>query len=193
MNSQPAANHLMHNLPLGWLELQNATKPVGYPFDFDPVAGIETVIYIAARVSEPFLHKVLTILYFADRLHLEQFGRLISGDHYIAMKNGPIASATFDLLGAARNGYTTHGFTVQNELVIPLRQANVLELSRSDVDCLDQAIAQYGQLGQAQLIKASQDLTWNAADSDNAIHLEQLVLGMEIKDALLDYVRNQHG
>ncbi|NIJ55500.1 Panacea domain-containing protein [Dyadobacter arcticus] len=42
--------------------------------------------------------KALKLIWLSDRYHLRQYGRTITGDQYFAMKNGPVASCTFDLL-----------------------------------------------------------------------------------------------
>jgi uncharacterized phage-associated protein len=42
--------------------------------------------------------KALKLIWLSDRYHLRHYGRTITGDQYFAMKNGPVASCTFDLL-----------------------------------------------------------------------------------------------
>ncbi|MCF2489151.1 Panacea domain-containing protein [Dyadobacter sp. CY347] len=42
--------------------------------------------------------RALKLIWLSDRYHLRQYGRTITGDQYFAMKNGPVASCTFDLL-----------------------------------------------------------------------------------------------
>ena len=42
--------------------------------------------------------KALKLIWLADRYHLRNYGRTITGDNYFAMKNGPVASATKDVL-----------------------------------------------------------------------------------------------
>ena len=69
---------------------------------FAPDKALESVLYIAARLAEPTIHEVLKIRYFADKLHLAQYGFLASGDDYVAMRFGPVASGTYNLLKAAR-------------------------------------------------------------------------------------------
>lgn len=69
---------------------------------FAPDKALESVLYIAAHLAEPTIHEVLKIRYFADKLHLAQYGFLASGDEYVAMKFGPVASSTYNLLKAAR-------------------------------------------------------------------------------------------
>lgn len=41
--------------------------------------------------------KALKLVYFADRYHLRRFGRPITGDEYLAMPYGPVASSAKDL------------------------------------------------------------------------------------------------
>lgn len=41
--------------------------------------------------------KALKLVYFADRYHLRRFGRPITGDEYLAMSYGPVASGAKDL------------------------------------------------------------------------------------------------
>jgi len=41
--------------------------------------------------------KALKLVYFADRYHLRRFGRPITGDEYLAMPFGPVASGAKDL------------------------------------------------------------------------------------------------
>ena len=45
--------------------------------------------------------KAIKLVWLSDRLHLRLYGRLITGDTYFALKNGPIPSATKDILNSA--------------------------------------------------------------------------------------------
>jgi uncharacterized phage-associated protein len=72
------------------------------PFTYDPKAALSAVLYVASRIPDPTFHKVATVLYFADRKHLERYGRLIFGDSYVATKHGPVPSGVYDLLKSAR-------------------------------------------------------------------------------------------
>lgn len=42
--------------------------------------------------------KAIKLIWLADRLHLRKYGRTITGDQYFAMINGPVPSATRDIL-----------------------------------------------------------------------------------------------
>lgn len=46
--------------------------------------------------------KLIKLLWAADRLSLRNFGRDITGDHYSALRYGPVASGTLDLMKACK-------------------------------------------------------------------------------------------
>ena len=143
---------------------------------FAPDKALESVLYIAARVAEPTIHEVLKIRYFADKLHLAQYGFLASGDEYVAMKFGPVASSTYNLLKAARGDqsgwiHPTFADLVRDSLAVDadhkslvvLRAADLSRLSPADIACLDQAILQYGNMGFDERTELSHDAAWQEA------------------------------
>jgi uncharacterized phage-associated protein len=73
-----------------------------YPFEFNLDKGIEAILYIAQKVDDPTFHRISKIMYFADRKHLEKYGRFICGDSYVAMKHGPVPSEIYDILKAVK-------------------------------------------------------------------------------------------
>jgi uncharacterized phage-associated protein len=67
-------------------------------FNFDESKAIEALVYVAgewAGITPFYLSKVL---FFADRDHLRQYGRPVTGDMYIAMANGPVPSRIYDMV-----------------------------------------------------------------------------------------------
>jgi hypothetical protein len=45
-------------------------------------------------------HTVLKVLFFADVNHLNNYGRPIVGDDYVALPHGPVPQTTYDILKA---------------------------------------------------------------------------------------------
>lgn len=153
--------------------------------NFDQNKALELILYIAERVSDPGFHRVSKILYFADKEHLESFGRLITQDNYVAMKHGPVPSASYDILKFVRNVDGNHvddrfrplfdAFTVKGGYnIVPLRDADVDLLSDSEIQCLDSAIEQYGGMSFQNLTNASHDDAWDAADENETIRIEAI-------------------
>jgi uncharacterized phage-associated protein len=141
---------------------------------FSPDKALESVLYIASKLAQPTVHEVLKIRYFADKLHLADFGFMASGDDYVAMKFGPVATTTYNLLKAARGDQSgwihprlseliEGALDVQARNVKPLRQPNFDLLSKADVDCIDQALARYGNMPFKERTELSHDAAWQAA------------------------------
>src|SRR5258708_37156181 len=67
-------------------------------FNFNETKTVEAITFIAERwqgITPFFLAKVL---FFADRDHLREYGRPVTGDRYIAMTDGPVPSRVYDLV-----------------------------------------------------------------------------------------------
>lgn len=153
-----------------------------------PQKALETVLYIASRLESSDLHSVLKIRYFADKLHLSQYGFPASGDRYVAMEFGPVASCIYDILKVARGdgsswAQQTYGPLVRGVLevesggshrVSPKRAADTSFLSQSDIQSLDEAIKRYGGMKFDERTKVSHDAAWTAAwDRAQAEHRGQ--------------------
>ena len=57
--------------------------------------------------------KAVKLIFFADRYHLRKYGRLVTSEEYYAMKLGPVASKTYNMLKTLNsdeiNKYTCNG------------------------------------------------------------------------------------
>lgn len=69
---------------------------------FDKTKALNALLYVANRVQRKDFHKIFKIVYFADRQHLAEWGRPITGDTYIAMDAGPVPSRMYDMLKIVR-------------------------------------------------------------------------------------------
>ena len=55
---------------------------------FDKEKALNALLYVTNRVQRKDFHKIFKIIYFADRQHLADWGRPITGDTYIAREAG---------------------------------------------------------------------------------------------------------
>ncbi|WP_069472188.1 Panacea domain-containing protein [Candidatus Marithrix sp. Canyon 246] len=150
-----------------------------HPFVFNIKKAIEAILYIAASVEQPSFDRICKIMYFADKQHLEKYGRFICGDNYIAMKDGPIPSGMYDLL---KSDSTKQNFRVQDEFLIHLLRAAQLDyFSESDLECLKQA-------SQLSIQELSKDLSWQTVDENDYIKIEQIIATFSDAESLLDYL-----
>jgi uncharacterized phage-associated protein len=115
-----------------------------------PRNRIETLVYIASAwpgITPFYLSKVLFI---ADRNHLRDFGRPVTGDAYIAMDNGPVPSRIYDIINgkldffgdpaAISAALAIDDETAKYHQVSARRKANTDLLSETDIAALDSAI-----------------------------------------------------
>lgn len=152
--------------------------------NFDPEKAVEAILYVAARVShEPGFHRISKILYFADLMHLEDFGRQICGDVYVAMKHGPVPSRIYDMMKSSKGhecselrGYVVGSFEIRNKIQVhPLRAVDLSALSSSEIRCLDKSIQENAHLSFGELTRKSHDYAWNSSDENDAIALESMI------------------
>jgi len=134
---------------------------------------INALLYIAEQMGgEVDMHKAFKTLYFADRAHLSKYGRSITGDHYIAMKYGPVPSRVDDMLKAVRgDSYFSSSedakelseyFDFVGDFIFKTNTACDKDyLSESDIECLDEAIALTKDKSFKQLVSLSHGHAWN--------------------------------
>lgn len=173
------------------MEPAESTHLPRWPFSLDTDKAVEAVLYVAARMQKPSLHSISKVLFHADKAHLSRYGRPISGDRYVAMKHGPVPSATYDILKAIRDrsGYplparAQGALEVQGYTVRPLRSADETVLSPSDVECLAESAKLHGAKPFGKLSAESHGAAWEAADENDDIVLENLLLEIDNRDEL---------
>jgi uncharacterized phage-associated protein len=118
-------------------------------FYFDEAKAVETLVYIAdawPRITPFFLSKVLFV---ADRDHLRDFGRPITGDAYIAMDHGPVPSRIYDIINGNLDFFgdpsaISKALTIDQKgkyhEVTAQRKPNIDLFSETDIAALDGAI-----------------------------------------------------
>ncbi len=166
--------------------------------EFDAEKAIEEILYIAKRTSTPDLYSIVKIMYFADKKHLEKYGRFVCNDTYIAMKDGPVPSGAYDIIKHVRgDGYpcvdkhALSAFKVNPKpdyKIIPSRDANYDLLSESDRECLDESIKEFGSLTFGELKKLSHDKAYESADRNNEIPIEAIAATLKDGDLLIKYL-----
>jgi uncharacterized phage-associated protein len=142
---------------------------------FSPERALESLLYLVPKLAEATIHEVLKLRYFADKIHLERYGSMASGDEYVAMQFGPVASNTYNLIKAARgerNQWIHPRFVelVEGALKAPdgvhltaVRAADVERLSPADIECLDEALRLYGNMAFRERTELSHDSAWKKA------------------------------
>ena len=149
---------------------------------FDKTKTLNALLYVANRVQRKDFHKIFKLIYFADRQHLADWGRPITGDTYIAMEAGPVPSRLYDMLKIVRgDSYLpdTEGlgkyFQVENWMYVrPLVDADLNKLSANEQEALSNAIEKYASLSYDEIKEKSHDVAWRSTARDFAINWDSI-------------------
>ena len=149
---------------------------------FDRIKALNALLYVANRIQRKDFHKIFKIIYFADRQHLADWGKPITGDTYIAMEAGPVPSRMYDMMKIVR-GDSYHPdmeglgkfFQVENWMYVrPLVDADLNKLSRNEQEALDDSIRKYAQLSYDEIKEKSHDVAWRSTARDFSIKWEDI-------------------
>lgn len=165
-------------------------------YRFDEEKAVNVVLFILKRLKKINRHKLAKILYFADQLHLVQYGRSILGDNYIAMKYGPVPSAVYDGIKAIDD--KRYNFEIfrkslisRGMFILPNADPDMDELSESEIKCLNRSIDENDPLNFDQLVDKSHALAWNKACRDGKMSVKHIAAeGGASKDVIDTIVDN---
>jgi uncharacterized phage-associated protein len=127
-------------------------------FEFDHEKTVAAALYIVSKnLPELTMAKLFKLLYFSDKDHLVRFGRPITGDHYAAMKDGPVPYNLYDLFKEMRGTPSSRAgrllaqniqkevSTLQYPRLVASGTIDPMQLSISDIASLDRVLFEYGQ------------------------------------------------
>ena len=149
---------------------------------FDKEKSLNALLYVANRVQRKDFHKIFKIIYFADRQHLADWGRPITGDTYIAMEAGPVPSRLYDMLKIVRGdsylpdmeGLSKY-FQVENWMYLrPLQDADLNKLSANEQEAMSKAIEKYAALSYDEIKEKSHDVAWRSTARDFSISWDNI-------------------
>ncbi len=164
-------------------------------FKFSEPKAIETILYLANRVSGSYKYNICKMLYLADKTCLEKYGRFIFGESYSAMQQGATPSNAYDLIKRIAEEYSDD-LRVEGNTVIPLRDANMDYLSESDIECLDRTIAIYDK-APLKMRRDAHDAAWEKAWKSRGekgsadIPVQSIAKTLADSEDLIDYLTNR--
>ncbi len=93
--------------------------------------------------------KVIKLVSLSDRLHLQKYGRPITGDKYYALKHGIVPSTTLDIAKVNSLGRYDVGF---------IDEIDSKQFSKTDLEVLEAIYEEFGKLNQFELRDISHKL-----------------------------------
>lgn len=151
-------------------------------FQFDERKGTEALAYMATKWPDITIFYASKVLFFAEKKHLNTYGRPIVADTFIAMPNGPVPSTLYDFIkGNLSSSGDPDGFrgavdTSSHPKIKAKRPYASGILSATDVECIDEAISfcrpkSFGHLSQL----THQEPAWTEAFANSAMDYELFI------------------
>lgn len=154
--------------------------------------AIEAIVWLANKNPDIDIYHVAKILYFAEKTHLNRYGRPIIGATYIRMDYGQVPSEVRDLI--TKNTWMVEPDYLKSfsesieinkdpyEKLTSLRNADINFFSDTDIECLEESLKRYGNLTFTQLKEISHiEKTWiNTKQNEKIDYL--LMVDEENKD-----------
>jgi uncharacterized phage-associated protein len=141
------------------------SEKVSYRINFEK--AVETILWISQRQPGIDIHHIGKTLFYAEKLHLNKYGRPIIGDIYMRGPYGPFPSTVRDMIQKKtkwidlyRLSSVSEAFSVVNNpdpTPIPKRHPNFDFLSETDMECLEESIKTCGTMSFDQLKNISHE------------------------------------
>ena len=160
-------------------------------FDYNINRTIEALLYLCEKMDGSTKYQLSKMLYFADKFHLKEFGRTITGDKYTKMEFGPVPSETYDHL--RHSGFINDIFLIEGYHVKGNRSSDKDELSKSDCEALDFSIQEYGKLSFGELTDVSHDASWQSTKDNASISFNDFLLTFDesIQNEIKSYLAGE--
>lgn len=143
---------------------------------------------------------LLKLLYLVDRESLLRFGRSVTGDAVVAMKQGPVLSAIFDRVSQKKQHLPNsawHNFIPRPApYVYTVRFSGVPDvgaLSEAEVALIDEVFARYRNLSEDDLVELTHQLPeWSdPGKSSKPIPFEAILKAGKIGPASIKAIRQE--
>ncbi len=138
-------------------------------FKIDRSKAINSMLYIIESLNDigipSDIHKLMKLMYFADKDHLVKYGFPITGDTYIKLPYGTVPSFSNFVLKNEnddfRDIFTRSGYIISSE-----QKADLDDLSESEIESLNFSIDNFGHYTFEELTKISHGYAYESSDWD---------------------------
>ena len=157
-------------------------------FEFDPEKALAATAYLAKESGET-MYTILKMLYLVDRLHLERYGRPVTGDRFFAMAEGPAPTEIYDWMKFLRGDRKYSSFPkAANFLsvdpathdVFVIASPDIEVLSATDLECIDAVLAILHEKGGPHIRDLSHDAAWKATSRNRP--MDVMTIAASLKD-----------
>ncbi len=160
------------------------------------------MLFVISHLPRPAnVYNVLKCLYYADRQHLQEYGRQIYGETFFALEHGPVPSAAYEIVkyaGGRAKWDLQFPEAIElldvNDIHVSARgSADTELLSRSDMGCLLDAARKFGKMSFSRLKKLShQGKAFENADPNGEMKLGDLIDELQDGKAVAAHLKDRN-
>lgn len=159
-------------------------------FQVNPRKALEAVLWLAHKQPGLTFHTVVKVLYYADKKHLNKYGRPVVGDGYHALEFGPVGSFAYRLLRGEPYALEAlalreRPFEIRDRYHVhpKERKPDLLVFSPSDLEALEDAYRENANLSfKALTDKSHREPAWREADVNGPMAFEDMLEGDAAND-----------
>jgi uncharacterized phage-associated protein len=170
-----------------------------HSFDIEKI--IQVLAYIQQKTECLDKLKLIKLLFFADRMHLRKYLSFISFDIYYALRSGPAASKTLDVINRSKTHFSDTApenlmlldkIDIVNKNTRIIREKNTGYMSKVEMNVLDSVCEIFGNFSAKALVNITHDYpewkryqTWFSSQSKRGrlIVIEDFFKNPDIKES----------
>ena len=145
---------------------------------YDVSKCVQVLKYIISKHPNPDVYNVLRMLYYADKFHLLEQGKLITPDTYVKYKDGATPRICRRILlfvsGKCEARPYLFDESIKGEILVKedgklenLTEPDPDYLAETNIECLDKAIERYGDCDHPELKLLSHDEIYDSVPKFN--------------------------
>jgi uncharacterized phage-associated protein len=168
---------------------------------FNQRKALHALLFVVTHLPKPAnLYNVLKCLYYADRKHLQDYGRQIYGDTFYALEHGPVPSAAYEIVKYV-NGKAKWDLKfpeafelleVNDHYLSAKGKVDTDLLSKSDMACLLDAAKKYGRMSFGKLKALShKGKAFENADPNGEMKLSDLIEELQGSEAVASHLNDR--
>ncbi len=179
-----------------YLRLRKCNFSVMISNSFNKTKAINSLLFIAKHIGDKDgvsdKYTALKMLYFAEVLHLNNLGRLITDDNIATLPHGSTPSCSYDLLKKANNEDSFE--ILNNEKFKAKKPLDIDELSESEIEALVDSINQNKGLGFTELRRKAHDEAYNMAKSKGLrfVPIEYILKQENLPESKIAYIKEHY-
>jgi uncharacterized phage-associated protein len=153
---------------------------------------LEAILYVLKKNQTLHVYNLMKVLFEADKVHLNLYGRPVTGDTYYKLDFGTVPSAAYNMVKfdqSVLEHLTDDSYPISRtrNILVAERDANKNLFSETDMEALDAGLEKYGNLPFGAVKELNhQEKCWIESQFKMPIDFALMIDNKEILEDLLD-------